>query len=357
MLDQEQAGTAPDATTFGASVYAVALQPALTLTDYLDAEQFFSHLDRLIARALADRKANEPAVVLLPEDIGTFLALSSVPSAATARTLANAWTQVARARFRSLVGAWLKAPRSPRSLLLGDLGDAAFEPYDPGMRNLARRHRVYLAAGSLLLRQPTPPSPDIFQPEGRDVYNVAPVYDPAGSVVAVTHKTNLVPGLETSLGLRAAPPRIVPFRAGGLRFAVMICFDACVRSHVPDKGPFTPLWPLADTSAVDVFLQPSANPAPWHAPWPYSRDGVPRTEESAWQEAAVEAALARSGVARYALTSFLNLRLFDLTFEGESRIFAKNSSGDVRRVSRAGGYAAEHGDRFAAARMQAQAAP
>lgn len=325
-------------------VFVVALQPALSLHDYLNPDRFWGHLDALMAEALAER-AGRPALVLLPEDIGTFLPLSRVPGASTARTLEEALKGAARASPLGLLRGFIRRPRGLRSVLLGSLGDTAFGQYHPGMQALARRHDTYLAAGSLLVRQKTPPSPNTFHPEGQDVYNVAPVYDPSGSVIAVSHKVNLVPDLETSLGLRAARPNVSPFRVGPLTMAVLICFDACTRSHVSASQPrFQPLWPLCDAQGVDVLLQPSANPAPWHAPWPYGRDGKRRTEETAWSEAAVQASLARSDTARYALTSFLTLRLFDLTFEGESRIFARCPDGSVQTLRRTGRYQTEQGD-------------
>lgn len=330
-------------------ILAVALQPALTIEDYVNPDQLGSHLDRLMGEALQAR-SGRPAVVLLPEDIGAFLPLGLVKGAPTAKTLATALERAVRARPLGLARAFARHPQRLQGAALASLGDAAFAVYHPMMGFLARKHRVFLAAGSLLLRQADTAEETGLRPSGHHVYQVAPVYDPSGAVVAVSRKANLVPGLETSLGLRAAPPRVAPFRVGPLTAAVMICFDACTRSHVPTQcPPFQPLWPLCDGAGVDLMLQPSANPAPWHAPWPYVTDGRARTEETAWAEAAVEASLARSTRARYAMTSFLALELFDLRFEGESRIFGRGPDGQVRRLSQAGGFAARDGDRFSEA--------
>ncbi len=330
-------------------MFVAALQPALTMTDYLDPETLAEHLDQAVGHVLRERDGR-PSLVLLPEDLGTFLPLSRLPAIDRIRTLEEALAGAARAHPGSILRTLLCHPQGFRSATLAALGDFAYAKFHPMMQALARTHRTYLAAGSLLVRQKTPPTGDVFQPEGHDVYNTAPVYDPSGRVVSVTRKSNLVPGLEAGLGLRAALPHVSPFRVGPLTMAVLICFDACTRSHVPDLKPaFQPVWPLCDQAGVDVLLQPSANPAPWHSMWPYASGGPARTEETAWGEAAVEAALAVSHRARYALTSFLTLELFGLTFEGESRIFVREKSGAIRRISEAGGYRATDGDRAATA--------
>ena len=173
------------------------------------------------------------------------------------------------------------------------------------MAEAAQAYGAYLLAGSLL----SPPYEEelsrvrfartpLFQ-------NLALFFNPEGHLLAQVPKMELMPP-ERWLLRGHFGPHLVETRAG--RVGILICLDGFYEKHLA----------RLDALGAEVFLQPSANPAPWERPWP--RDPT-RKEGEVWLASARERLLGRENL-RFLLNPMLNGRILSLAFEGRSGIYA-----------------------------------
>jgi len=173
------------------------------------------------------------------------------------------------------------------------------------MAEAAQAYGAYLLAGSLL----SPPYEEELS-RGRFArtplfQNLALFFNPEGHLLAQVPKMELMPP-ERWLLRGHFGPHLVETRAG--RVGILICLDGFYEKHLA----------RLDALGAEVFLQPSANPAPWERPWP--RDPT-RKEGEVWLASARERLLGRENL-RFLLNPMLNGRILSLAFEGRSGIYA-----------------------------------
>jgi predicted amidohydrolase len=327
-----------------ADLMLVSLQPALRQADLADGQALERRLDGLLARALQARRG-EPAVAVLPEYLGVFAALGQIPGAARASTPMGAILGAWRPLLARLPQSLLRGPRRAVELVWYAIEPQAVGAYHHMCQKLARRHQVYLVAGSVWSTWRYPHG-GWGRGEPRGVFQTVPVYSPQGELVQVVRKHHLMPGGERDWGLRPGPAEAGRDQAGGWGMSVLVCLDAFTQSHTR-RLTYQPLWRQADAPGVKVLLQPAGNPLPWQEPWPFAPPGTSMTQAQAWDAYGPRAILAQARYLRVAATSHLVLDGWGMRFEGESRIFCRRR-GEVEVVARAGAWAPEQGDAFAA---------
>lgn len=322
-----------------AVIEIAACQVHVTLDDYASEESFAAmlarageRLDRLRARDERGRFAHE-CVAVFPEMIGTFL-----PIAGRSRLVRGARTTdgaLARVALRSLpdVARAMLAAGTP-SPKIGFLLAAAAEVrriYRSAFSELARRHRLWVVAGSALLpRNARGDLADAFEPEGGRVYNTSYAFAPDGSHVGATRKVNLVPTLEDRLGLSPGDAaEITPFEAPFGRVATLVCYDGFLVPHTRGEPGFVRLGPVVDARGASIVAHPAANPWPWNERWIFAEEGERQLRSEQWRSEGIEAQLSavRFESVRYAVTAHLLGGVFDNRFEGRSQIFERTAHG------------------------------
>lgn len=312
----------------------VAVQPVMTLDDYLDLDSFDGHMRALARRVVEARAQREgggfshPCVVGFPEHLGTFLGLAGVGAARGARTSEEAMRAAAFANLRDLLVAalrrrsldlkrnlWLAlAPRIHRTL------------YDVFSR-LAREIEAYVVAGSAVLPRNRCGRQRRFEPLDDRLYNTAYVFSPSGNLVQVVRKVNLVPTMEDVLGLsRGDPYEALPFETPAGRVGVAICYDGFCTAHTPYES-FVPMGKFLDEQGAQIVVQPSANPWPWEDPWVFASPQENLLRKDQWLSEGLWASLKGARSVRYGLNPLLHARFLDLAFDGLSYIFAVEAEG------------------------------
>jgi predicted amidohydrolase len=313
----------------------VAVQPYVELADYLAEERFAAHLDRLADRVEALRRSPE-AVVVFPEDIGTFLALlAAPPEVRSASTLDHAFGLIGRRAWAPLLATMARLrTRSLRRAFFHWAAPTVYGAWYRTFARLARRLDAVVVAGSALLPDNALGyTSDRFQSRGGPVYNLSLTFGPDGRVRAVTKKRNLVPTQEDVLDLTpGTAPLPDPVPVGALRLGTAICYDAFVRPHTDREPGFTPLVPLLAARGVDLVAQPAANPWPWEEPWVFAGPGDHRRRCQQWEEESLPAAMQAETRIRAGITAHLLARLFDVRFEGPSAIYIRDGD-HVRAVA------------------------
>ncbi|MGD9496398.1 MAG: carbon-nitrogen hydrolase family protein [Armatimonadota bacterium] len=260
-----------------------------------------------VSEALAQALAHAPDLVVFPEDFGSGLVALNAPLASRARSLPAAIATVALYDpWAALRGLLSRSLSLPRALLLA-AAERVRRVYVDTFSDLARRHGLHIAAGSLLLPH-----------EGADdnaVYNTFSLFGPDGAIVGSVDKVNLIP-LEAEKGLDLTPGRredVRVWRTPVGVFGPLICYDAW------DVGLARSLL----AQGAQLLLVPSANPGPWTA------------EEQAERRNGMYARvreLGIPGVEAFGVGSFLGL-----PFEGQSWICAPDAAepDGVRIIARA----------------------
>ncbi len=281
-------------------VYLAAVQAEVRPTIYRDAARFAEAVDRWVAEALQNAPEGVPRLVAFPELFALPLLfwLDAPPEVRRAKTLLAA------------AAAWLR--RLGRPALLGPWGFyraralVVWPAYLGAFRDAARRHRTYLAAGTLF-------APRLDEEPARGLYptelaprNLGLLLNPEGRVLARPEKVRLMPEERRAL-LRPGDPasQIARTRIGTV--ATLICLDAFHEA----------LLERADAAGAWLVIQPSANPAPWSRPWPPDPG---RTEGEAWLAEGLAKKIVGRENLRYGVNPMLTGRFFELGFEGRTNL-------------------------------------
>jgi predicted amidohydrolase len=289
----------------GLAAIQIKVSPAL----YRDEETFFDAVDRLCIQAVAALPAYAPRLLCFPEAIG--LPLLFIPGeyewAQHERTLAA----VAIKGALRHASQWLKALRLGRLHPLRSfyLRNAlpAWGIYTRTFSALARRHEVYVSAGSgyfPLIELESAQGTYVADPH---VYNVSCLFNPQGPLVARTLKHRLT-AVEVKSGFSSGPRGgLYPVPTALGRVGTLICYDAFHHSLVEQM----------DALGTQILLQPSFNTERWDAPW---WADPARTQAEEWVQDGLPALVQNRENIRYGVNAMMVGQLFDLNVEGRSSI-------------------------------------
>jgi len=312
-----------------------AVQAHITLDDYASSSAFAAKMGSLCEQIEQVRERDRqgrfryPALVVFPEDIGTFLLVSPYyRQIRTARTLDEALKRIA---FRRLPRVFYHRARYHASTLRALFLMGARETYEVYYRTfstLAQRHQLSVVAGSLLVPDNRFGATSTFQlePSQPRLYNLSLTFDARGEVVHETRKVNLVRGLEDALELTPGTSHEQrPFEVCGARVGNMICQDG----FVTGLGPaFVPIGPLLVQQGAEILTQPSANLLPWAERWPLARPERPITQGEAWMEQGLLGLMRALPSILYGINPMLNGGLLGIRFEGQSTILGRGGEGE-----------------------------
>ncbi len=291
-------------------IQLVAVQMRWRLEDYATAERFAARVEGLMRQAAARLDPSLPALVVFPEDVGILTGLIGEGDAlAGAATLEEAVERLARRHLTPVL--WQRTRYGvswPRAIFLARhevMARTYFETFSAA----ARRHRVYLVAGSIPLPDYDLPAdgslPRSYRPRGTAVHNVSYVFGPDGRILGRQKKVHLL-DLEGPAGLDLVPGRpeeltVIPTPLG--RLGVAICLDAFkedVLARLAEQG-------------AEILVQPSANPAPWSP-----------EQQADWLNGSWRAVAGADGAGRfaYAVNPMMVGQVLNLGFYGQSAIFA-----------------------------------
>jgi predicted amidohydrolase len=313
-------------------VLLAAVQPYMTLEDYLSEAAFARKLAGLLA-PLRDR--GRPVLAVLPEEVGAFLGLvGEAAIARRARTLEEAFRRIARRHLGAVLRARWRGAADLRTAVLLQRAAVAGPAYVRTISAVARDLGIWLVGGSALLPAAIPGlDPPTPGSAAACVHNLGLVADPQGRIVHRFAKVNLVPGLEDHMGLCPAPAEdLGVFAFAGSRVGVLICYDGFVRPHTGAESAFRPMAPHLAARGAEILVQPAANPWPWDQPWPLDPARLRREQ---WAQESLEAAMATLPGVRYGVTAHLLARFFDVAFDGRSRLLARGSDGSVQVLAEA----------------------
>jgi predicted amidohydrolase len=289
-----------------------AVQPLVSLSDYLDEDAFVAHHRRL-AEQVAGMRTADHALAVWPEEVATFLVLlgqGDVVEGCTTTDQALRRIVLRRApRLLATLARYRTVRLTPAVLTM--LAPRALEVYERTFAGIARDHGLWVVAGSGLF-----PKPGTAR-----VYNTSWTFDPTGRVVGVTRKVNLVPTQEDVLGLSAgssADLAVVPTPFGGLGTA--ICYDGFAEPHTRGEPGYVRCAPVLDRLGARVIAQPSANAWAWDAPWAFNEPGESLLRREQWFAEGLAREMRDLVGVRYAVNPQLVGRVLEHVFEAPSLV-------------------------------------
>ncbi len=291
----------------------VAVQVELKLEPYLSADAFKRWIFELCEEALA-ALPDAPTLLAFPEAVGMplLLLLDVGQQVREAERLGQALTAHLRQGGLELLLSGLRRPRLGLAGVLLPRALPAYRAYRGAFAAAAKTFGVTVVAGSSFL--------PMFDEEGLRgthlgdprVYNLAMTFAPTGTLLGVSKKTKLTPGLESRLGLsRGRLEDARPLHTPAGRVGVAICLDAFFESVVSHF----------DGLGTQILVQPSANFAPWNGRWSGGR-GL--SEGEAWLRYGLRSQLQDRLNLVYGVNPMLVGELWDLCAEGRTSLVANH---------------------------------
>jgi len=267
-----------------------------------------------------------PRLIAFPEMIGfpLLLTLGVFAEIRVCRTVGEAARYLARRYWRTLVHLTFRRGMAGLAGLYAARAIPAFLAYTKAFAEAARFGKATIVAGTIIL-PPIDEEPSRgLHIRGRQAYNTAFIFSPAGRILGRTYKINLTAGAESHAGIARAPlSQLLPFDTPVGRLGVAICLDG-FHSGVIER---------LDGLGAQIIVQPSANHAPWSRPWPADRRF---TEGEAWLRFGLRAQLQDRCNIRYGLNPMMVGGVFDLLPRGRSSIVEKLALATVPLVTRGG---------------------
>lgn len=300
-------------------IQLVAVQMRWSLEDYSTPERFAKKVDSLLDDAARRLDPRYPALVVFPEDAGILTVFTGLGLDMTGiTTFETAVERVVRTSLPAVIIERLRHGTGwVRSIFLARHREMA-RIYLETFSQAARKHRVYLVAGSIPLPDLASDGPgDRIRTLGTDIFNVSYLFGPDGRVIGWQKKVNLIDmegpaALDLTPGL-ADELRVFDTPLG--RVGIAICLDAFkedVLRRLQEQG-------------AEILAQPSANPAPWTPE--QQKDWL----NGAWRAVAAEKRFI------YGVNPMMVGRVLDLGFYGQSSIVAREEGAGGAAGSVAGG--------------------
>ncbi|AUW95188.1 hypothetical protein [Sulfobacillus sp. hq2] len=312
-----------------ASIDLFAVQPYMTLNDYQNASKFYHKLDQLFAALLPMTSHEVPALVVLPEDLATFLVIADhLETVMQAKTMNEAFTKLGQRKALALALTMARyRTRSLRQAFFLLHAPKVWEIWYGAIVQLARRYHVYISAGSALLPADrnhwrTP----LLNPASHHIYNVSFTVNPLGEIIHTTQKVNLVPTQEDVLDLSPGgiEQALKTYDIGGIPCATAICYDAFRIPHTENEPGFSPILPRLDAMGAQIVAQPSANPWPWDEPFPFQPGHLRRDQ---WRQEGAYSMLSTFHNISVVVNPQLLFSALDIHFDGQSTIYGRTING------------------------------
>ncbi|MFT4032537.1 MAG: hypothetical protein QM669_08955 [Siphonobacter sp.] len=299
----------------------IGIQPYMLSVDYSSEEAFFQKMNGYFAEARKKGWFNAKTIVVLPENLGTWLvAMDEKRSVYTTRSISEAMQILVYSNVFAFASARIQAPRE----IEDKAGYSIFAMKAPDMANtyqsvfsqLAQTYDVTIVAGSILL-----PSPAIVENKlvvgGGPLYSVCGIFKPDGSLSDLIQKaypTESEKPLVAPGNLHNNP--LIRTPAGNL--AVIIGNDSWASVAYADihkKGANLVVVPAYEKLANSWLI-------PWHGydGFPTPQDGRSSIDSlrvgQAWVKYTMPTRAPKEAAIQRGMTVFLKGELWNLSSDG-----------------------------------------
>jgi hypothetical protein len=294
----------------------LGVQPYLTPDDYASGEAFYARLASYMEAACRQNWVNERTVVVLPEQIGTWLVVAGEGEAALhAATITEAMRPLVMRHLLPFAARLITSREKDRmtASVLRLNGDKMAGLYQAAFSRLAKEYAVTVVAGSIVL-------PAAQVKEGRVVagrgplYNTSAVFRPDGTAYPdLVRKCYPIPS-EIEFTAAAPVSQLPVFATPAGQLGVAICADSWypqIYDRFREVGAEFIAIPSMSTGG-EVWNQPWGGYVTADPPQDVEKLDVGRlTERQAWLKYAMAGRIGHSGI-RFGINVFLHGDLWDL---------------------------------------------
>ena len=337
-----------------------AIQTCLRPGTYQSPAAFAAHLSG-ICEAVNELRSRtrqglprSPALVVFPEDIGTFLLLAPhFKSIQGVSSFADALKILERRRLPEVL--WLKARHkvSSAEALLLLYSRFSYETYFKTFSTLALRHRLVVVGGSIRVPDNRFGTTETFErmPKAPRIYNLSLTFNTRGEVIHVGRLAQ-APGMDDPISgplLSSHRPSI--YEVGGIRVGSALDLPSNPPSILPREEKSTPPREN-DTATKDKRIEPEIVACPHDpasilngrapAPIPNPAKVLPFNRRSKGLLKVLEA----NPNLRFGINPALSGDLFDLHFSGGSIIVGRSEGGAPIILEQSSAKTLEEGDRI-----------
>lgn len=308
----------------------VGIQPQLTALNYANIPTFKESIKIYLLEAQKKNLLNEKTVVVFPEYIGTWLvAYEQKESLYQEPSIEAAMKALIMTNIVKFTTEWLTAPDvqdKTKYAALAMKGKQAGLIYQEVFSSLAQEFKVTIAAGSIVLPEPSVSDDGKLVIKKGPLYNTAVVFNPDGKIASPLVK-KIYPVQDelsfTNSGANSETP-VINTPAG--KMGVLVCAD----SWYPEA--YEKITPDVKMLVVPSF---GGTDSVWNAPWKgYKGFKAPAdvdttdygkiSEGAAWQKYSMGARAVKAGV-HYGMNVFFSGQIWNMKAEGRVLVLNRDS--------------------------------
>jgi predicted amidohydrolase len=291
-------------------VNLVAIQAKPLMSDYANAEAFYSKMGDLMARASRAVDFSMPTLVVYPEGIG--LPLAFVPQTfdqiGDAKTIMQVLMRALPPNLPRFARALLRFRTSVIRTVFLETALEAEDIYTSTFSTLAAEYGVYLCAGCIYLPHIEEEAVKGRYLVSKAVYNQSYLFNPNGICLRRTPKVNLAPPTEPRFGFSPGNRAdIMPVDTKIGRLGTLVCYDAFHRSLIE----------RLDAMGVEILMNPSHNERAWGVPAGFNKE---ISVGEAWMRHGLPSMIQGREHVKFGVTPMLVGPVFDVRSHGQSRI-------------------------------------
>ena len=288
-------------------IQLVAVQYKLDTEIFANSQKFAAKIESLMVkiRNLIDDKYH--TLVVFPEDIGTMLILDGMTEVVkNSQSLKEGIEKFIKQNFLTIGLKKIFYRTSWQRMLFLHKSNNIAKLYFETFSYAARKHGVYIVAGSILLPDYTIESGKckILKPVDSKIFNISYLFGPDGLIIGKQKKVYLT-DLEGTAGLDAESAKLFEIKVFDTlmgKIGIAICLDAFKKDVLTELK----------NQGADILVQPSANPKEWD--YEQKVDWL----NGSWL------ATAKEKLFKYAVNPMMTGRIFDISFYGQSSIIASD---------------------------------
>ncbi len=295
----------------------VAVQVRASIDDYASGEAFRRRMEGLMEQAARKVDFSLPTIICFPETIGLWL--SFVPEVyeeiKDCRTIQQAIIRGIRPNLgRFLRACWRYRTVGVPTIFLETALDAE-AIYRETFSDLAKRYGCYLQAGTIYTPEIEDEPVKGRHALGRNVYNIAYLFNPKGVILQRVPKHNLSPPLEHRFHFASGDRQdLHPVNTALGRMGILVCYDGFHESLVEHY----------DSLGVEIVLNPSHSDRNWERPAGFNNS---ITVGEAWGRHGIAAMIQGRQNIQYAVVPMMAGRVLDL--EGQGCTHIVRNAGEV----------------------------
>lgn len=320
----------------------VGIQPYMEVSDYFSQAKFKDKLRFYLTESKLKGFLNQNTIVLFPEYIGTWLVLEGEKHVlAKKETMKEAMTTMVLSNFFDFSLAYLKTSNESdrtASAIFRMKAKSMANSYYLTFSELAMESKIHIAAGSIILPDPTVVDGKIYVDPTGPLYNAAFVFGPDGKVIGNPILKAFPIDSEIPFLTAGIPGEIPTFDLPFAKTSVLVCSD----SWYPDG------YQSANTQNSELILVPSfcAGNEAMNILWKgYGGNPEPAgtdlndinklTEREAWEKYALPGQIQKTR-AQAGLNVFLRGNLWDMGADGQPLAVFQNKILQITPADSAG---------------------